>query len=432
MPRQPRSLICSACVRHGPLRHRWFTAFIGAFGLGSVADEVARLALPLLILDLTHSIASAAVLRVVQSIPYIVFGAPAGVLIDRADKRRLLIACDLASAVLTVTIPLSALFGFFSVEFVYVIGFLLGTVEVLWGVTTDFSVVPALVEESELTDANAIYFGADKAARVIGPTLGGIAIAAVGSVSAMWIAALAFIPTLLVFWRMPPLPDIVRDRPPVTIANVAREIGDGFAYVWRTPVLRALIVVMSLANLGGVGLRTLVLYVLREEQHLDEITIGVALSLSGLALAAGSIVAPRLLAGRPMGQSMVGTALLAGLFGVLTALAHDWRLIAAGFTARELAWQAFIIYAFIPRQRVPAHLRGRANGAFRTIVLVSNSASPAVLSAIVVIASSSVAFAVAGALSIAAALVGAATPLREYAAREPVPDTQAAADGVIA
>src|SRR5437899_11976776 len=105
-------------MRLGPLRHPWFAAFAGSVGLGGLGDEVARLALPLLILDLTHSITAAATLRVVQSIPYIVFGAPAGALIDRADKRRLLIACDAASALLTVTLPLSAIAGFFSVEFV--------------------------------------------------------------------------------------------------------------------------------------------------------------------------------------------------------------------------------------------------------------------------------------------------------------------------
>ncbi len=415
------SLLCSPDVRRGPLRHPWFATFIGAYGLGAVADEVARLALPLLLLDLTHSIAAAATLRVVQSIPYIVFGAPAGALIDRADKRRLLIACDAASAALTITIPLSAILGFFSVQFLYVIGFLLGTVEVMWGVTTDFSVVPALVEEHELTDANAIFFGADRLARVVGPAVGGLAIVAVGSVSAMWFAALAFLPTLAVFYRMPPLLDTERgQRAPLTMRNIAREIGDGFRYVWRKPVLRWLLVVMSLANLGGVGLRTLILYVLREEQHLDEVTIGIALSVSGLALVAGSIIAPRLARDRPMGESMVLSVLIAGIAGLLTAFTHDWRLIMAGFTARELAWQLFIIYAFIPRQRVPAQLRGRANGAFRTIVLVSNSASPAVLSAIVVVSTSAVAFAVAGALSLAAAGVGALSPLRHYAAREQI------------
>jgi len=51
--------------------------------MGLIADEVARLALPLLLLDLIHSIAAAATLRVVQSIPYILFGAPAGALTER-------------------------------------------------------------------------------------------------------------------------------------------------------------------------------------------------------------------------------------------------------------------------------------------------------------------------------------------------------------
>ena len=122
------------------------------------------------------------------------------------------------------------------------------------------------------------------------------------------------------------------------------------------------------------------------------------------------------------GNSSIWSIVVSGVAVACSALTGDWRLITAGFTAREIAWQLFIIYAFIPRQRVPAHLRGRANGAFRTIVLISNSASPAVLSGIVVVASSAVAFAVAGALAFAAAGVAALTPLRDYAAREPVDD----------
>jgi len=349
-------------MRRGPLRHGWFAAFTGAFGLGAIADEVGRLALPLLVLDLTHSIASAAALRVVQSLPYLLFGAPAGALIDRVDKRRLLIACDLASLALTAAIPLSALSGAFSVELLYVFGFLLGTVEVLWGVTTDFSVVPALVDEHELTEANSIFFAADGAARVIGPTVGGLAIAAMGSVNAMWFATLAFLPTLAVFYRMPPSYLSSKDAlAPLTLPNVLREIGEGFAFVWRLKILRWLLVVMSIANLGGVGLRTLMIYVLREEQHLDQVTIGLALSLSGGLTILSSLIAPRLARGRPMGHSMIATIAASGLGSFVAAITQDWRAIVAGFTVRELGWQAFIIYAFIPRQRdVPARLRGRA------------------------------------------------------------------------
>src|SRR5437899_9959343 len=116
-------------MRLGPLRHPWFAAFAGSVGLGGLGDEVARLALPLLILDLTHSIAAAATLRLVQALPYVFFGGILGVLIDRADKRKLLIACDALSVALTLTIPLSLAAGGFSLNLLYVTGLPLRTCE---------------------------------------------------------------------------------------------------------------------------------------------------------------------------------------------------------------------------------------------------------------------------------------------------------------
>jgi predicted MFS family arabinose efflux permease len=417
-------------VRHrlGPLRHRWFAAFVGAVGLGGVADEVARLALPLLVLDLTHSIAAAATLRVVQLVPYILFGGITGVLIDRVDKRRLLIACDLVSVALTASIPLSVLLGLFSIELLYAIGFLLGTVEVAWGVTTDFSVVPALVDPDELTNANAAFFGVDRTARVLGPTLGGIAIASVGTVNAMWIAALAFIPTLTVFALMPPIDVTLAARAPLTVRNIASELAEGFGFVWRHQVLRWLAVLMFIANLGGMGVQTLVLYVLREENRLNELTIGVALSTAGAVTILSSLIAPRVARGRPLGHSILGSVTIAGITLALTALARDWRLIVAGYALRETSWTSFIIYAFVPRQReVPARLRGRANGAFRTLVLIANSASPAFLSYVVLVTSTSAAFAVAGALALVAVVVTYFTPLRRYNLNEPAVEVAQAA-----
>src|SRR2546429_9789306 len=75
-------------MRLGPLRHPWFAAFSGSVGLGGLGDEVARLALPLLILDLTHSIAAAAALRLGTGLPYGFFCGVPGGLLDRAGKRK--------------------------------------------------------------------------------------------------------------------------------------------------------------------------------------------------------------------------------------------------------------------------------------------------------------------------------------------------------
>ena len=414
-------------MRLGPLRHPWFAAFSGSVGLGGIGDEVARLALPLLILDLTHSIAAAATLRLVQALPYVFFGGILGVLIDRADKRKLLIGCDALSVALTLTIPVSVAAGVFSLNLLYVIGFLLGTVEVAWGVTTDFSVIPALVQPDELTSANAAYFGIDRAARILGPTIGGLAIAAFGTANAMYIASLAFVPTLFVFFLMPPIYDLHRPTARITPRVIAAEMADGFRFVFENRILRWLLVLMFIANLGQQGIQTLLLYVLREENGLSEINIGLALSLAGAVTVLASFIAPRLARGRPLGHTLLGSAAAAGVIVSLMALARDWRLIVAGFAARETAWMGFIIYAFVPRQReVPARLRGRANGAFRTLVLIANSASPAFLSTIVVVASTSVAFAVAGALALLAVVVTYFTPLRRYNLNEPPVDERAA------
>ena len=184
---------------------------------------------------------------------------------------------------------------------------------------------------------------------------------------------------------------------------------------------------MFIANLGGQGVQTVLLYVLREENHLDELTIGLALSLAGAVTILASVAAPRLAQGRPLGHTLLGSVAGAGVVLALTALARDWRLVVAGFAARETTWTSFIIYAFVPRQReVPARIRGRANGAFRTIVLISNSVSPAFLSTVVLVASSSLAFAVAGLLALVAVVVTYFTPLRRYNLNEPPADERPA------
>lgn len=409
-------------MRHGPLRHPWFAAFTAGVATGSVADEVSRLALPLLVLDITHSLGAAATLRVVQFVPYIFFGSLAGVIIDRVDKRRLLLRADLIGVLLTAAIPLSATFDVFSLNLLYVLAFLLGTVEVVRGVTTDFSVVPALVEEHELTQANAIYLGADRFARVVGPVLAGIAIQAVGTANALWIAAFAFLPTAAVLVRMPPhfLAAEPGARAPLGVATFAREIGDGFAFVWQSRILRAVVIFMFIGNLGGTGLQTLFLYVLNVEQGFSAATIGIIFSGIGVMSIAGSIGAPALTRGRPMGRTMLAMQVIASLAALFMGGLRDIAMLISAFALRQIASDVWVVYAFTPRQReVPRDFRGRANGAIRAIVLVSNAASPALLSSIQSGFGTGIAYLTAGTLGLVSVVFAAFTALRDYDVRSP-------------
>jgi MFS family permease len=110
---------------------------------------------------------------------------------------------------------------------------------------------------------------------------------------------------------------------------------------------------------------------------------------------------------------------LAALASGAASFARSWQTVVLAVTGRQLAWSAHIVYAFIPRQReVPAQLRGRVNGAFRTLILISNTASPALLSTIAAAYSTSAAFAAAGVLGVLSVVVSALGPLRKYDIRD--------------
>src|SRR5207248_11051128 len=160
-----------------------------------------------------------------------------------------------------------------------------------------------------------------------------LAIAAFGTANAMYIASLASVPTLFVFFLMPPIYDLQRPTALTTPRVSASEMAAGFRFVFENRILRWLLVLMFIANLGQQGIQTLLLYVLREENGLDEVSIGLALALAGAVTVLASFIAPRLARGRPLGPTLLVSAAPAGVFASLIALAPDWRLIVADFAA---------------------------------------------------------------------------------------------------
>jgi MFS family permease len=400
----------------GPLRHPLFALFIAAVALWSTGAGVAALVLPLLVLDITHSLGAIAVMSVVRVSPYVLLGAVAGVLIDRTDKRRIIVSADALALAATAAVPLAVATGIFSLPLLYVLVFTLGGATLFWKLTVDFTVVPALVAHDELPAANALYLSADQAGEIAGPALAGIAIAVAGTTGALWISAALFLPTLALFLAMPPLRRASSIAiKPLSAGLIGREVGAGFAYIWRSRVLRWLLVLVFAMNLANNGVQVLIVYVLREENALPPLTIGFAFAALGVLQILGSLAAPALARGRPLGRSMLGVAATMSVSAVLASLVRDWRLLLGAIGVRHAAAGAHYVYTYLPRQvEVPNILRGRVNGAFRTIILFATAASPALLSAIQTASSSSVAFATAGALGLVGTAITFLSPLRDY------------------
>lgn len=413
-------------MRPRVLRHRWFAVFTGAVGVSAIGHEFQRLALPLLVLDTTHSVAAAATLRVVEFLPFILWGPLAGGIIDRLDRRKVMLVCDLGSVATYGAMAIIATTDF-AVWQIYALAFVAGLFEVTWALVTDFAVIPSLVDEDELPQANAVFLGTERGARVFGPVLAGIVIATLGTPAALVVSAVSFLATASVVFVMPAGYRLEQEPAPFTARAFLGEIGEGFGYVLRHPVLRPLLAVMFLRNLGGPGVQTVFLFFLREEVRLDATAIGVALSLLGVGQIAGSAAAPPLAQRRAVGATMVRVLAFEAASIAFAALARDWRLVVAGLTARALGAGAHLVFVYLPRQReIPPRLRGRANGAFRTLLIVGNSLSPALLSAVVERAGTSVAFGVASVFAVLAAALTALSPLGRYDVR-PVAETPPAA-----
>src|SRR5207245_6024940 len=156
------------------------------------------------------------------------------------------------------------------------------------------------------------------------------------------------VPSLAVFLRMPPLHDVdLASIAPLTLDNVKTEVGEGFTFIWRSTVLRALFVLMFISNLGSQGMNTLLLFVLREEYKLDAVTIGLALSFTGVVQIFGSAFAPRLARGRPLGQTMLAVVTVAALSSGLAAFAPPGPTGALAGAGRQLPWGAHVALACI-------------------------------------------------------------------------------------
>src|SRR5260370_16514224 len=144
---------------------------------------------------------------------------------------------------------------------------------------------------------------------------------------------------------MPPLSDVdPASVAPLTVANVKSEVAEGFTFIWRSTVLRALFVLMFISNFGSQGISTLLLFVLREEYRLDPVTIGLALSFTGIVQIFGSAFAPRLARGRPLGQTMLFVVTVAAVTSGAAALARAWQMGALPIPRPHPALRPPILY----------------------------------------------------------------------------------------
>ncbi|MFD0555057.1 MFS transporter [Streptomyces rectiviolaceus] len=214
-----------------------YRIFLAIQTLSALGDSFSYVAIPLLVLHSTGSVVQMGLVTGLTGVASIVTGLFAGVIVDRVDRRRLLMVADGARCLLFALIPLAWLFAT-PMWLVYVVVPAAGVFMMLFNVAY-VTVVPAIVARSQITRANGHLFGTYAAASAGGPALAGFIASAVGPAAAIGVDAATFAFSAIGILFVKIRPDRQADTPDAAErAGVRREFLAGIRFLWAHPVLR--------------------------------------------------------------------------------------------------------------------------------------------------------------------------------------------------
>jgi MFS family permease len=355
----------------GLWRHRDFLLLWSGQSVSELGSAVTLLAVPLLAVVVLHaSTFAVGLLSAAETAPFLIIALPAGLVVDRLAKRRLMLACDLARTVVIGSVPVAAAAGALTLGQLYAVALLSGILTVLFDVAYQ-SYLPALVRPDQLPDGNGKLAVTQSIAQVAGPSAGGglFGLLRAGALTAD--AASYAVSALSLLLIRAPEPPAAKDTSAAR-PRLRTEIFAGLRFVLGHPVLRKVAACTATANLFSNITFALVIIFLVRTLHVPAASTGLLIAAGSLGGVLAGVVSGRL--ARWIGSArIIWVSMLAfGAPGLLMPLAEPgWRLsfFAVGMAAFSFAGVLYNIAQVSFRQAIcPPELLGRMNAAVRWIV----------------------------------------------------------------
>jgi predicted MFS family arabinose efflux permease len=335
--------------------------------LGSAASSIVY---PLLVLALTRSPAAAGVAAALRALPYLVFCLPAGALIDRWDRRRVMVLCDLGRCVAVASVALAIGFGVLTLWQLYAVAFIEGSLYVFFNIA-EVAALPRVVPVAMLAEAAAQNEAAFGAAEIVGPSIGTLLYQTLGR-AAPFIADAASYLASVVSLRMIAT-DLRAARAPSPPSRPLRtEIAEGLRWLWQAPLIRYMAALTGGLNLVFAA-APLIVIVLAKQMGASDIQVGLLFSIGGAGGILGSLVGGRIQRRFSFGQVIVAVVWCHAIVFALYAVAPNLLLL--GLVSALLAWLGPIynVVQFSYRLAlIPDELQGRVNSAFRLLAFGLN------------------------------------------------------------
>jgi len=374
----------TAEVTGGTFRLLWLGQSVSVLG-----DGATLLAVPLLMLKITHNPALAALSATPRTVAYLFLGMLAGPLSDWWDSRRTLLVCDVGRAAVFAAIP-------FAVHLPGGAWYLLALSCLSSGIGVLFETsltrgVQALLRPADLVAGNAWLEMSNQVGVLLGPAAVGIIITFIGINDVMWLNAATFLASVL---SLLPLrwesagsrttagagADEGVDPPPKRA--FWRGMWQGITYIRANPLIFRLVIVQVTINFV-VAVETLVVFYATVNLHVSPAWTGIVVGAAGVGGVLAASVASRtgrgLDQGRLIGWSVVG---IGGSLVVFSLSVNPFLLIAANLLDGALSVFASIQIRAVRQRIVPAEVLGRVTANARTLAFAANPLGAVVFGAI--------------------------------------------------
>ncbi|MFB7511957.1 MULTISPECIES: MFS transporter [unclassified Streptomyces] len=371
----------------------------GALWLGQslslIGTQIGTLALSLMaVIELNASADQLGVIKALQYLPFLLFALPLGPLVDRKDRRRLMLVADVARMLLVAVVPLLHFLGVLTLWWLYALPFVIGVFQVLFD-SAYMAYVPQLVGREQLPRANRNLQASQSAADLGGPGLGGLVVGALGAPLALVLDALSFALSAVTLAAIGPLRSRSRSRqgseaepepesvpepdtapspkPRGALATWWQEVREGLVFVFGQAELRALALETAVFNACEQGI--LVLYTVYAVRELDfsPLLLGLSLAAGGVGALLGTFLSELADARLGLGPTIVLGSVVGGGSFLLIPLADGSQTMVFALVCSGLGLAGFatgvsnVLQVSLRQMLTPDALTGRMTASLRFV-----------------------------------------------------------------
>lgn len=336
----------------------------------SLGDGIVRVAIPLLAARLTSDPFLISIIAALALLPWLFFAIPAGILIDRIDRRKALALAQAVRTVLAIVVLVLVLTNTLTIWWLYVVIFVYGAFETVYDGAIR-AVVPSIVPKEDLPRANSRIEGGEL---VVQSFLSGPLTSLLFAVSVLIPLGLNGLVFALAGGLALALPKAASGRQFAEAAKEEpvpwhRQLLDGFKFIVGSRMLVTLWLFSTFIGImSTAATASWVLFVL-EELHVPEALFGVFMLSGAVGGILGAVITSRLKSWWGAGPTMAVTTVLSGVALLIAGLIPQIWAGALGFALSSLSVTVWNILVMSLRQAyIPGRLLGRVHGSWRTVL----------------------------------------------------------------